>query len=103
MSHRWTDTVRSPVALLCFAGTAVVGVVGDLWSKAAAVEHLKGGGVVRFIPKLVQFEYTENHGAVFGLGQGQQGLFLVVSAGVIVMNLVADMLYPLVDPRVRRS
>jgi signal peptidase II len=83
MSQRWIDTVRSPVALLCFAGTAVVGVVVDLWSKAAAVEHLKGGGVIRFIPRLVQFEYTENHGAVFGLGQGQQALFLVVSVAAI--------------------
>lgn len=32
-----------------------------------------------------------------------QGLFLVFSAGVILMNLVADLLYPLLDPRVRRS
>lgn len=32
-----------------------------------------------------------------------QGLFLVFSAGVIVMNLVADLLYPLVDPRVRST
>lgn len=32
-----------------------------------------------------------------------QGLFLVFSAGVIFMNLVADLLYPLIDPRVRRA
>jgi peptide/nickel transport system permease protein len=32
-----------------------------------------------------------------------QGLFLVFSAAVIVMNLLADVLYPLVDPRVRRA
>jgi peptide/nickel transport system permease protein len=30
-----------------------------------------------------------------------QGLFLVFSAGVIVMNLIADLLYPVFDPRVR--
>lgn len=30
-----------------------------------------------------------------------QGLFLVFSASVIVFNLVADLLYPLLDPRVR--
>jgi len=83
MSHRWTDTVRSPVALLCFAGTAVIGVVADLWSKSAAVASLKNGAAVRFIPRVVQFEYTENHGAVFGLGQGQQALFLVVSVAAI--------------------
>jgi peptide/nickel transport system permease protein len=32
-----------------------------------------------------------------------QGLFLVFSAGVILMNLVADLLYPLIDPRVRAA
>lgn len=32
-----------------------------------------------------------------------QGLFLVFSASVIVLNLIADLLYPLIDPRVRLS
>jgi len=32
-----------------------------------------------------------------------QGLFLVFSAAVIVMNLVADLLLPVLDPRVRPS
>jgi peptide/nickel transport system permease protein len=32
-----------------------------------------------------------------------QGLFLVFSAGVIMMNLVADLLVPILDPRVSRS
>jgi peptide/nickel transport system permease protein len=32
-----------------------------------------------------------------------QGLFLVFSAAVIVMNLFADLLYPVLDPRVRRA
>jgi peptide/nickel transport system permease protein len=30
-----------------------------------------------------------------------QGLFLVFSAAVIVFNLLADLLYPVLDPRVR--
>jgi peptide/nickel transport system permease protein len=30
-----------------------------------------------------------------------QGLFIVFSASVIVMNLIADLLYPFLDPRVR--
>jgi peptide/nickel transport system permease protein len=32
-----------------------------------------------------------------------QGVFVVFSAGVILMNLVADLIYPYIDPRVRRS
>lgn len=31
-----------------------------------------------------------------------RGAFLLVTVGVIVANLVADLLYPLIDPRVRR-
>jgi signal peptidase II len=83
MSSRWTDPLRSPIALALFIGTAAVGLVADLWSKAAAVDHLKEGAIVRFIPGLLQFTYTENHGAVFGLGQGQQGIFLTVSVAAI--------------------
>jgi peptide/nickel transport system permease protein len=32
-----------------------------------------------------------------------EGLFLVFSAGVIIMNLIADLVYPLIDPRVRAA
>jgi peptide/nickel transport system permease protein len=32
-----------------------------------------------------------------------QGLFLVFSAAVIVFNLVAELAYPLLDPRVRHQ
>ena len=31
-----------------------------------------------------------------------QGMFIFFSAAVIVMNLLADLVYPLLDPRVRR-
>ena len=30
-----------------------------------------------------------------------QGLFVIFSAAVILMNLVCDLLYPVIDPRVR--
>ena len=83
MNHRWTDTLRSPTAIVLFAGTAAVGLAADLWTKAAAVATLKDGNIVRVIPGLLQFTYTENHGAVFGLGQGQQPLFLTVSVAAI--------------------
>src|SRR5688500_1167050 len=76
----WTEPLRSPAALLLFFGTAAAGIVADLWSKAAAVEHLKDAPrAIRFIPGLVHLTYTENHGAVFGLGKGQIVVFLSVS------------------------
>ena len=41
------------------------------------------GDIVHFIPSVLNFTYTENRGAVFGLGQGQQTLFLLVSVGAV--------------------
>jgi peptide/nickel transport system permease protein len=32
-----------------------------------------------------------------------QGAFLLITVGVIVLNLLADLTYPLLDPRVRRD
>ncbi len=61
----------------------MAGLLIDLWTKSAAVEHLRGAPPVRFIPYLLQFEYTENRGAVFGFGQGQQMVFLIVSVAAI--------------------
>lgn len=83
MKHRWTDNLRSPIALLLFVGVAALGLTADLWSKAAAKSNLSDGSTVRFIPGWLHFTYTENRGAVFGLGQGQQALFLIVSVGAV--------------------
>jgi lipoprotein signal peptidase len=73
------EPLKSPVALLCFFGAAGIGLATDLITKQLAVAHLKGQAAVKFIPYLLQFEYTENRGAVFGLGQGRQAMFLIVS------------------------
>jgi len=83
---RPSDNFRSPVSLLLFFGTTIAGFCIDLWTKALAVEHLKVGGSAReieFIRDWLHFTYLPNHGAVFGLGQGQRWLFVLVSIGAI--------------------
>jgi len=82
-----TSNLRSPAALARFLGTAIVALILDLWTKSLAVTHLSSGGSVHFIPGWIHFEYVENHGAVFGIGQGQRWLFIVVS--VIAIGFVA--------------
>jgi signal peptidase II len=78
------ENLSSPAAMARFVLTTVAGVWLDLWSKALAVEHLKEGRRgIAFIPGYLHFDYTENHGAVFGIGQGQRTLFLLVSVGAI--------------------
>src|SRR5687768_11232206 len=83
-----TDNFKSPPALARFVLVCLIGVALDLWTKHYSFTHLARQDappwdgrprVVEFIPGWVQFEITTNHGAVFGLGQGQKALFLVVS------------------------
>ena len=79
-----TDNFRSPAALARFFLTTIAGLALDLWTKALAVRDLSGGAEVAFIPGWVHFKYTQNYGAVFGLGQGRRTVFLVVSVAAIL-------------------
>src|SRR6266404_844607 len=86
MPMKWIEAAnfRSPAALARFFATAVIALTVDLWTKWLAEIELKGTGrSVRFLPGWVHFEYVENHGAVFGIGQGQRWLFIVVSVAAI--------------------
>jgi signal peptidase II len=79
MTPRWTDNLRSPAALARFGLTMALGLALDLWTKVLAATHLRDADPIQFIPGWLHFTYTENRGAVFGIGQGQRSLFLVVS------------------------
>lgn len=78
-----TENFRSPLALLLFFGTTLVGLTVDLWTKSLAAAHLNGMPSWEFMPGWLNFTYTENRGAVFGLGQGQRWLFVLVSIAAI--------------------
>src|SRR5688572_1340367 len=79
MIGRLTDNFRSPAALARFLLTMLIGLSLDLWTKVLAEQHLRDAPPVRFIPDWLHFTYTENRGAVFGIGQGQRAMFLAVS------------------------
>jgi signal peptidase II len=87
----------SPAALSCFLLTAVLGVGLDQWTKVESFSRLKTGewidshGMVQvssdtypFIPGWLHFRVTANHGAVFGVGQGQRLLFVAVSLAAVL-------------------
>lgn len=91
-----TSPFRSPAALLRFGGVALAGVAVDLWTKVYAFQSLlvrkveRSDGrfefesrVFEFLPGWLHFQVTGNHGAVFGLGQGQRWLFLAVSLAAV--------------------
>ena len=74
----------SPAALARFLVTAAVGLATDLWVKAYAFEALADHHTVKVIDGYLHIQITVNRGAVFGLGPGHRGLFVVVSLGAIV-------------------
>ena len=85
------EPLRSPAALSRFLLVTVVGLALDLWTKVWAFKALASGqttsgGQVRvesstyeFIPGWLHFHCTANEGAVFGIGQGNRWLFVLVS------------------------
>ena len=102
------SNLRSPAALARFFLTAAAGLFLDLYSKHLAFIKLAVGvpyrevandgrlrWIVRprseyipthgyqFIKDWIHFHLTVNEGAVFGIGQGQRWLFLVISAAAI--------------------
>ena len=93
--------LRSPAAILLFVLTTAIGLGLDLWSKSYAwnklvfdphlpLERDPYSGHLRVesdtatpIPGWLHFKVTVNEGAVFGLGQGNQMLFAIVSVAAI--------------------
>jgi signal peptidase II len=75
---------RSPAAIARFVITTAIGLSLDLWVKSLAIAHLKAADAINVIPGWLRLEYTENHGAVFGIAQGQRWIFLIVSAAALI-------------------
>jgi signal peptidase II len=87
--------LRSAAALSRFLLVTVAGLAVDLWTKvwsfdALVYDQARVGDVVRvdsrtyeFIPGWLHFHCTANQGAVFGIGQGNRWLFVLVSAAAI--------------------
>src|ERR1700733_8128177 len=84
MATKALDNLHSPAALARFFLVSILGFSLDLWTKSLAVSKLKEAAPINSIPGWVQFEYTENHGAVFGIAQGQRWIFLLVSLGALI-------------------
>ncbi len=124
-------TVAGLGSAFLVARSSAVGELGEDYVTMAAAKGLDGRGVRRHARRnaLVPVFTVAllNVGALFGgaapvetvfayPGLGRliyesvlsrdypvlQGAFLLIALGVIVANLVADLVYPLLDPRVRR-
>ena len=74
--------------IICFI-SIVCGILLDQATKMWAVSTLKDGSVISVIPNILELTYVENRGAAFGMMQGKQGFFfiltIVVSLAIVYM------------------
>jgi lipoprotein signal peptidase len=61
------------------------GLTLDLWSKQWAFHTLGQGGHRTLIPSVLEFHTTLNPGALFGIGAGRTGVFLLASVLALVL------------------
>lgn len=54
-------------------------IIFDQWTKALAVAHLMNQEPFVLIPGVFKLHYLENRGAAFGMMQGQQPFFIMMS------------------------
>jgi signal peptidase II len=66
---------------------AVAGLALDLWSKDWAFHTLRQGGRQILIPYVLELQTMLNDGALFGIGSGRTGLFLVASLLALALVL----------------
>ena len=64
----------------------VLGVILDQYTKVLAVKHL-ADGPIPIIKDVFELQYLENRGAAFGMLQGQQTFFFIIT--IITLILIA--------------
>jgi signal peptidase II len=74
-------------AHLRFWLVAILGLALDLGSKSWAFTTLRQSGRRVIIPHVLHFETALNDGALFGIGSGRTGLFLLASVLALVLVL----------------
>ena len=70
---------KRPALLVGFIVLTILLVAGDLALKRWAQTHLPGEKAVLLIPNVLALQWVENHGAIFGLGQGHRWVFIVAT------------------------
>ena len=65
------------------------GILLDRLTKNWAVDVLRGGEPIPVIKGILELTYVENRGAAFGMMQGRQGFFLILTAVIAAAIIYA--------------
>lgn len=84
MTEKNNTKKRYWMSIIWFLILAVFLVGFDQFTKQLAVQYLKDGNRIALIPNVLYLLYLENRGAAFGMMQGMQSLFYVITVVVAV-------------------
>lgn len=70
--------------MLCFLLISLLLIWGDAFSKQLAIQQLSGGREIVIIDRILTLMYLENRGAAFGILNGQQWLFYIITITVLL-------------------
>lgn len=73
------------VQIVCGICWIVFCIVLDQYTKYLAVSYLKNASAVSIIPNVFELYYLENHGAAFGILQGQKTFFVIMTTVALVV------------------
>lgn len=62
-------------------------IVLDQVTKHLAVTHLKNAKAIPILPDIFELSYLENHGAAFGILQGQKTYFIIMTILILAILL----------------
>lgn len=79
---------------LFFITGLIITLFFDQWTKWLAVAHLKGHSPLVIWDGVFELYYSENRGMAFGMLQGKQLFFLVMTLVVILVVVAAFQLFP---------
>lgn len=92
MSDRKQSMTKKKMMLLG-AGSAVLLILADQFTKYLAFSLLKYRDDISLIPNAFSLTYLENHGAAFGIMQGKKILLVLVS--MLVLAVISYLFYRL--------
>lgn len=73
---------------LIFIFSSLILIFIDQLSKIIVTKHLANGQKIIVIPEIFEIFYIENRGAAFGILQGQQKLFFILTIVVLIILFI---------------
>ena len=91
MTNNNPNQTTKRIKTVCWAASLLFTLAAfflDQWTKHLAVLHLKGKASIPIIRDVFELRYLENRGAAFGIMQGRQYFFVVVTVIICAVILL---------------